>query len=123
MISGISSSSSYLTVAGGMPSTPYISPGSQSAGMMRWNTNTKLIEVYDGISWISLHGSHATVDLNAHAQSLLRWVEEKMRRELELQKLAEDNPSVATAIKNLKTAEDQLELISALAKKHTEVNG
>ena len=118
MISGISSSSSYLTVTGGMTGTPYISPGSQSAGMMRYNINTKGIEVYDGISWISLNGSFATVDLNAHAQSIMRWAEKKMMREAELKKLAEDNPSVATAIENLKIAEDQLELIATLAMKH-----
>ena len=118
MISGISSSSPYLTVTGGMTGTPYISPGSQSAGMMRYNINTKFIEVYDGISWLSLTGSHATVDLNARAQTILRWAEAKMLREAELQKLAEENPSVATAFENVKKAEEQLELIYTLAKKH-----
>ena len=90
---------------------------------MRWNTNSNVIEIYNGTGWIEYRGSHASVDLNAHAQSIMRWAEAKMLREIELTKLAEENPSVATAIENVKKAEDQLELISALAKKHTETNG
>ena len=118
MISTIGSSSSYLTVTGGMTTHPYISPGSQSAGMIRWNTNSNVIEIYNGTGWIEYRGAHATVDLNSRAQSIMRWAEEKMLREEELTKLAEENPSVATAIENVKKAEDQLDLISTLAKKH-----
>ena len=118
MISGFSSSSSYLTVTGGMTGHPYISPGAQSAGMMRRNTSLNVMEVYNGTTWISLSGSHATVDLNPRAQSIMRWAENKMMREEEVKALAEKYDSVATALTNIEKAEEQLELAMILAKDH-----
>ena len=43
-----------ITVMGGMPTTTYISPGAQSAGMLRYSPNSGNIEVYDGIAWLTL---------------------------------------------------------------------
>jgi hypothetical protein len=118
MISGISSSSPYLTVVGGVTGYPYISPGSQSAGMMRWNISSNVMEVYNGVTWIEVRGSHATVDLNGHAQSIMRWAEGKMKREAEAKELAEKYDTVATALTNIEKAEEQLELAMILAKDH-----
>jgi hypothetical protein len=46
----------------------------------------------------------------------MRWAEDRMRREEEVKALAEKYASVATAVENLEKAEQNLELVMALAK-------
>jgi hypothetical protein len=70
MIKGISQGGRYITVSGGIPNNPYISPGSQSAGMMRYNTNMNNVEVYDGQSWKEI-SSFASISMTPEAETLL----------------------------------------------------
>jgi hypothetical protein len=119
MINGISSSSSsskYLYIHGGQAATPYVSPGAQSAGMMRWNTNNNVQEIYDGNAWRELRGSTATVDLSPITIQILNWAEQKMLREQELVELAQRNESVKAALECVLDAEEKLAVISTLAK-------
>lgn len=65
----------------------------QSAGMLRYNTQSHQLEVYDGNNWLSF-GSGATVGLSPEAEQILSWGREKMREEHELEKLMKDHPGL-----------------------------
>jgi hypothetical protein len=116
MIKGATSSSPHIVVSGGMTGHPYISPGAQSAGMLRWNTNSNVIEVYNGNSWTELTSGYINVGLSGNTETILRWAEQKMIRERELVELAEKNESVRLALENVRDAEEKLEVIAILAK-------
>ena len=118
-ITNVSSSSPYLNVTSYQGSKPYISPGSQTAGMMRYNTNSQNMEVYDGISWQTLGMGNATIELSGMAQTAINWVIAQMEREAEIRRLAEKHASIAHALDNVEQAKKELELIYQLAKDHT----
>ena len=118
-ITNVSSSSPYLNVSSYQGSKPYISPGSQTAGMMRYNTNSQNMEVYDGISWQTLGMGNATIELSGMAQTAINWVIAQMEREAEIRRLAEKHASIAHALDNVEQAKKELELIYQLAKDHT----
>ena len=118
-ITNISSSSPYLNVTSYQGSKPYISPGSQSAGMMRYNTSSQNMEVYDGISWQTLGMGNATIELSGLVQNAIAWAVTQMEKEAEMKRLAEKNPSIAHAIENVDQAKKELELIYQLTKDHT----
>jgi hypothetical protein len=117
MIKGISQGGRYITVTGGNPSNPYISPGSQSAGMMRYNTNMNNVEVYDGHSWKEIE-SYAGISLTSEAEALLDWARRKRDEEFQIQLLAKDHPAVKIAMDNLEKARQQLDATIILSKEH-----
>jgi hypothetical protein len=104
-----------ITVMGGMPTTTYISPGAQSAGMLRYNPNSSNIEVYDGIAWLTLSTGHANIELSADVQAVVQWTREKMEREKMLKALAERSPAVADAMAAVAHAQEQLDIVATLA--------
>jgi len=118
MIKGISQGGRYITVTGGSPSNPYISPGSQSAGMMRYNTNMNTVEVYDGQSWKDISSNYANISLTMEAESLLDWARKKRDEELQYKSLAESHPAVKIAMDNLEKAKLQLDATIILSKEH-----
>jgi hypothetical protein len=117
MIKGISQSGRYLQVTGGSPMNPYISPGGQGAGMVRYNTNMNYMEVYDGISWKEI-SSYANIGLTPDAELLLDWARKKRDEEIELESLAKDHPAINIALDNLKKAKIQLDATIILSKEH-----
>jgi hypothetical protein len=102
MIKGITPSQ-YITVSGGSPSNPYISPGAVGSGMMRYNGNMNCIEVNDGNMWKQLESSYATVELTVEAQAILNWAKKKMQEEQQLDELCEKYPGLGKARDNFKT--------------------
>lgn len=118
MIKGITSSSPYITVTGGYPMNPYISPGAQGAGQMRYNTNSNNIEVWDGITWKEVSMSTTSVDLSYEAHELLKWAKEKRNEELRLNALAQSHPAVADIVAKIKSAEEELKVIVALTEEN-----
>jgi hypothetical protein len=117
MIKGISQGGRYITVTGGSPSNPYISPGSQSAGMMRYNTNMNNVEVYDGQVWKEI-SSFASISMTPEAETLLDWARKKRDEEWQMQSLAKDHPAVKIALDNLEKAKLQLDATIILSKEH-----
>jgi hypothetical protein len=97
---------------------PYIPPGSQSAGMMRYNTNMNNVEVYDGQTWRELSSNYASVSLTAEAESLLDWAQKKRNEEIQLEALAKEHPAINIALDNLKKAKIQLDATIILSKEH-----
>ena len=117
MIKGLNHSGRYLQVTGGSPMNPYIPPGGQSAGMMRYNTNMNVVEVYDGQVWKEV-SSYASVGLTVEAEALLDWARKKRDEELQMQSLAKDHPAVKIALDNLAKAKIQLDATIILSKEH-----
>jgi hypothetical protein len=117
MIKGLNHSGRYLQVTGGSPMNPYIPPGGQSAGMLRYNTNMNMVEVYDGQTWKEVT-SYAYVALTGEAEALLDWARTKRDEELQMQSLAKDHPAVKIALDNLKKAKIQLDATIILSKEH-----
>jgi hypothetical protein len=108
----------HIIVSNGSPMTPYIPAGNQSAGMLRYNSNSSNIEVYDGSIWKELTASYASVDLNYEAQNAIIWAKGKMQEEAELEKLAKEHPAINIALDNLKKAQRQLDATIILSKEH-----
>jgi hypothetical protein len=63
MIKTVSGAGRYVMVQEGFPSTTYIntSAGYMNVGDVRFNTNTQLLEVYDGNRWVEMNTSHASI--------------------------------------------------------------
>jgi hypothetical protein len=96
---------------------PYISPGSQSAGILRYNTNLKNIEVYDGVSWLTLSGGHTQISLDGPTQEAVQWVRRRMEQEKRLEELARQYPAVADAAAAVAQAQEQLDIVTTLVQK------
>lgn len=110
-------------VNGGMPATTYINTGSgyMNVGDVRFNTNTQILEVYDGNRWVELHTSHASVGLTPDAESALDWALKRMREDLELEYLAKSNPTIADLLNQKKELDDKIKMVQILMKEETKV--
>jgi len=106
MIRTLSSGSQHITVSGGHPNTPPISPGAMGAGMVRYNPNIQQMEVYDGISWYGIN-NHATVDLGMTSKEAIEWAHQKMQEEQKLKELMARHPG-------LKDLHDKFEMMRVL---------
>ena len=113
MIKGINSSSRYLQVTGGAPSSTYVNNynSGQGIGNMRFNTSNQNIEVFDGNSWIMLSTSYATVDLTFEAQQALEWVQQQRNKELKRESLIKTNPALQKAYDAIKRAEANFDIL------------
>lgn len=96
-------------------SHPYINSSSLSAGQVRFNPNTRSMEVYDGASWVML-ASSAEVKLSPGAEEILRWSRAKMEEERNWRAMAEKNATIKDAYEKFKQAEEQLKMLQALVK-------
>lgn len=80
-------------------SNAYISPGAQSAGMVRYNTNTSDMEVYNGVAWIRI-SSDVEISLTPETEMILEWAREKMLEEQRIDELCRQHPGLAKARDN-----------------------
>ena len=103
-----------LTTSGDSSRQPYISPGSQSAGILRYNTNSRNIEVYDGVTWLPLSSGHAHISLDGPTQEAVQWVRRQMEKEKRLEELAKRHPAVADALAAVAQAQEQLDIVTTL---------
>jgi hypothetical protein len=117
MIKNLLSSGKYISVLGG-GATNYINnyTGAQGIGNLRFNTAIQTMEVYDGNNWIQLYMGNATVGLNAEAESLLDWTRKKRDEELELEVLAQTNPTIRDLLDTIKQKQEQITIVKALIK-------
>lgn len=96
-------------------SHPYISPGSTSAGMVRFNPSGNQLEVYDGNVWHAI-GGNGIVNLAPVTEEILFWAQKKMQQEREFEALAKTSPAVQDCLQQFRQAQAQLEVVTALAK-------
>ena len=116
MIDGIIPGIGVVTT-GGAAMQPYISPGSQSAGILRYNSSLRNVEVYDGISWLTLSTGPTQIGLDIPTQEAVQWVRRKMTEEKRLEELAKIHPAVADALAAVEQAQEQLDIVTALVQK------
>jgi hypothetical protein len=121
MIKTINTSGRYIEVLGGGstggPSRNYGS-SNHMQGTMMYDLEAQCIKVYDGQSWIVLHGSHATINLTYEAESLLNWARQKRDEEHARSKIVEQYPQLEDASKSLAEKIEEFELLVTLAKAH-----
>lgn len=86
--------------------TPYISPGAQSAGLVRWSTNNSVLEVYDGVAWRDITTT-VTIDISPQYEAVIRWAGEEMARQRRIAELAKKYPLVGEL-------RDKLEVMTSL---------
>ena len=118
MIKGINTGTG-LTVNNGYTSWPNFynnsaSNGNTLVGQMRYNGSAQCIEVYDGMTWLSMGSAYPTVDLAPHVQAVVSWAQTKMAEESRLRELAAKHPTVADALAAVKRAEEQVQIVAAL---------
>jgi hypothetical protein len=94
MIKSIAPMGRYMQTTGGSPMTPYISPGAQGAGQVRYNTNSSNMEVWDGVAWKEISANYASIGLTGEAESLLDWVRVKRDEETKFKSLMELHPGI-----------------------------
>jgi hypothetical protein len=99
-----------MQTSGGAPMQPYISPGAQGAGQVRYNTNTHHMEVWDGMSWKEISNNYVSIGLTNEAESLLDWARAKRDEDLKFKTLMESHPG----IRDLK---EKLDIMVALVAK------
>ena len=100
----------YINIQNAYASTPYISPGSVGAGQLRWNPNTNVMEVNDGLYWQTLPQITPTIELNTEARELLDFVKKQRDR----QRMVEQNPSLQKAYDTINRAEDNFDTLAKL---------
>jgi hypothetical protein len=94
MIKNITPSGASVQITSYSP--PNIYNTGQSAGEMRYNTNTQHMEVYDGTNWISI-SQNVTVGLSYDAEEAIRWAQEKMQDERDLEERMAKHPGLKDA--------------------------
>ena len=118
MIKSIHTTGPFITVSGGNPGTTYIGnygnmPG---VGNMRYNPNSQNIEVFDGSIWVILSAQHATINLSDDTVSLLEWARRKRNEELDMEKLAQTNPTLKDLVTQVKEKQEQIRVVQTLIK-------
>ena len=88
--------------------------GNSLIGSVRYNGSSQNLEVYDGNSWMIMSASYPTVELSPHVQAVVTWAQTKMAEEERVRQLAAQHPTVADALKAVKHAQEQLEIVTAL---------
>ena len=104
----------HVTVNGGQATYPYVSPGANGAGMVRYNSNMQQFEINDGNSWLTIAGVNPFIGLTPTAESAIDWAITKMAEEQRMSELAKKYPAV-------KDLQEKLDMVLALVKE--EENG
>ena len=84
----------YLNVTSNKGAQPYISLSQPITGQVAYDGSSQTMKVFDGSSWQTIGGGSATVNLSGNAIAILKWAEQKMNEEYELQALANSNPTI-----------------------------
>lgn len=118
MIKAINTGSG-LQVDGGYTNWPSFYNNSASTnntlvGQVRYNGSAQCMEVYDGMTWLSISAAFPMVSLSPHVQAVVEWAQKKMAEETRLENLAQEHPIVADALEALHRAQEQLKIVELL---------
>ncbi len=116
MINSFNQASKHITAYMVSNNYPYFSMSAPSSGMLRFNGDTRIMEVYDGMSWRAMAGTSASISMNPNAEAAIDWAIKKMQEEREWEELAKTNSSVKIALDNVEQAKQQLRITATLAK-------
>lgn len=118
MIKSFTQASKYVNAFMGSSSDPYFSMSAPSAGMLRFNGDTRNFEVYNGSTWMTMNGTSASVSMTPDAEQAISWAIQKMAEEKAWKELAENNQAVKIALENLEQARQQLNITATLAREY-----
>jgi uncharacterized radical SAM superfamily protein len=123
MIKTVNGVGRYVMVNGGYPATTYIntSSGYMNVGDVRYNTQMQRLEVYDGQMWLEINTSHASVGLTPDAERALDWANQKIAEEVELDRLAASNATIADLVNQKKELDDKIKMVQTLMKEEVKV--
>lgn len=99
-----------ITVQNSHVNYPYVSPGSNGAGMVRYNSNMQTFEINDGNSWLTIQSAYPTVGLAPDIEQTLRWAQQKMQEEQKLNELMNRHPG-------LQELHDKFKMLEVLCRK------
>jgi hypothetical protein len=116
MINSFTQASKYITAYMGSNNDPYFSMSAPSAGMLRFNGDTRNMEVYDGSSWRLMTGTSASVSMHPDAEKAIEWALKRIEQEKQWYELASNNEAVRIALDQLEQAKTKLELTAILAR-------
>lgn len=107
-----------LNISGGSPGGTHINNynGMPGVGNMRYNPSSSNIEVFDGMNWQVLQTTYASVELDSDTRSLLEWARTRRARDQEMERMVRDYPALADAKEAVDRAQEQLEMMAALAR-------
>ena len=108
-----------ISVAGGNTTVPYVGLRSDHQanplqGMMRISGSD--LQVFDGVTWVTMSSSYATVTLDNDTLEILQWARNAMQEDKELDRLAKEHPAVNAALKNMRRAQKQLKTTIILSR-------
>lgn len=114
MIKGLMGSKG-IVVSGGNTSVPYVNMssghmGNPMQGMLRLSGSD--MQVFDGSAWVNIAASYATVELDAHSQSLLSWVEAQRTMSYKRLDAAQKHPALTKALEAIARAEANFDLLA-----------
>ena len=123
MIKGVISGSASVDVSGGYLSYPSFSMNQNNPviGMIRLNTSNQNMEVFDGVSWYSMHGAVPMVSLTMSAETAIAWATRKMNEEDEYRKLAKEYPAVQDLLNQQAELKHTLDMVVALVKSEVKI--
>jgi hypothetical protein len=124
----ITSSDSWLTVSDNPGTVPYINTygnNNQSLqGLVKYETATCSFQVYDGTSWQTIgSGGQTIIGFSSYAQKIMQWASTKMMEEQNRAYHASQHPTVASAVEDVKKAEERLELVIKLCQEYETIAG
>ena len=121
MIKGIAPMGKYTVVSAGNTSVPYINQNINNPiqGMLRISGSD--IQVFDGITWMTMNTSYASIGLSSDAESLLDWARKKRDEEIEIDLLAAANPTIKDLLDQIKEKEDQIQMVINLIRKEVSI--
>lgn len=113
----------YLNVVSNKGAQPYINMSSSQPmiGALTYDHNSQQMKVYDGNGWMTIGGGSATVNLSPNAISVLKWAEQKMREEQELNALAESSPTIKDLMDQIKQKQEQISIVRTLIKEEEKI--
>lgn len=117
MITDIGRSDTWVVLSRDHKSTPHIPtiPDNPMQGVIRFAYGR--YEIYDNGQWHVWPGQTIDVKLTWSANVVLEWAQQKMMQEALLADMARTNPTIADAVAQVKTAEEQLLMVMTLAEK------
>ena len=96
----------YQSGAGSLPS---------ATGAVQWNGNSKKFQVSTGYGWQDID-NNVNVSASQDMAKIINWVQEKMREEEEIKRLAQTNPSVASILGEIEESKKKLKVLTTLIK-------
>lgn len=111
----------YMNVTSSKGASPYINTSNPITGMVSYDGSSQSMKVYDGNNWVTVGGGSASVNLSPNAIAILKWAEQKMQEEYELQHLAASNPTIKDLVDQMNRSigdyQHKIAIVKALIKK------